>query len=42
MKKLKTGILLKDKVYIRRLQKAINAEYAEDSELIVFEELEQV
>lgn len=42
MKKLKTGILLKDKVYIRRLQKAINTEYAEDTELIVFEELEQV
>ena len=42
MKKLKAGILLKDKVYIRRLQKAINTEYAEDSELIVFEELEQV
>ena len=42
MKKLKTGILLKDKVYIRRLQKAINTEYAEDTELIVFEDLEQV
>lgn len=30
MKKLKTGILIKDKVYIRILQKAIHTEYDQD------------
>ena len=42
MKKLKTGILIKDKVYIRRLQKAIHTEYDQDIECIVFEDIENV
>ena len=42
MKKLKTGILIKDKVYIRRLQKAIHTEYDQDIECIIFEDIENV
>lgn len=42
MKKLKTGILIKDKVYIRRLQKAIHTEYDQDIECIVFDDIENV